>query len=361
MRMLWKLARPLLFTAGQALHYSHEAVLEPYNGAAMVAALPPADRHGCRSGRPAAAAAAAAVTSLPVKPPDAAAVAEAAALVSSLAPSLPAAANAAPLSISVGSAAGRSRIAGVASHVWSQSLPRGSFCAIGQGIYVSSLELCFLQLASVLELRQLIYLGFELCGTYGMGGFGAGGKQPDPLSSTARLAAFLSRTPGVPGHKKAMRAMKYIIDNSASQAESQLAMTMCLPYMLGGFGLPKPILNCHIALREYASKATRQQDFYCDAFWPEYRLALEYDSDQYHTGAKRIAADAARRNSLAYGDILVVTATKADMNNIGRTKRLAQIMAKHLRKRLTYKDPGFSAKLIELHRVMYLADQGIAN
>ena len=66
--------------------------------------------------------------------------------------------------------------------------------------------------------------------------------------------AFLDSVGKVNGKAKAKRALKYVIDGSLSPMETMVYMLLCLPVMLGGYGLPKPEMNSIIELDEEKSK-----------------------------------------------------------------------------------------------------------
>lgn len=70
------------------------------------------------------------------------------------------------------------------------------------------------------------------------------------------------------------------------------------------------------------------------SFWPDAKLALEYDSDMFHTGAEKINRDSARRSSLEAQGIHVVSVTSRQVNNPAELDKLARIVSGKLGKRL---------------------------
>lgn len=84
------------------------------------------------------------------------------------------------------------------------------------------------------------------------------------------------------------------------------------------------------SLRSVSSKT-----FYrCDLYWPQARLAVEYDSDSYHSGADNIAEDARKRTALALQNIEVVTLTSRQILNPSELDSVAALLAKRLNVRL---------------------------
>ncbi len=73
-----------------------------------------------------------------------------------------------------------------------------SFMRIEDGLYVSTPEMAFCEMASVLSLERLIALGFELCGTYRRAStFGLARYDATPLTSPSALASFVEKSPPV--------------------------------------------------------------------------------------------------------------------------------------------------------------------
>ena len=127
---------------------------------------------------------------------------------------------------------------------------------------------------------------------------------------------------GCRGWRKACRALSHVQAGSASPMETALTMMLCLPVARGGFGLPLPELNEAIGpLR-------------CGLYWPAARLALEYDSNAYHTGARRIAHDAQRRAELARLGVEVVTVTHTQVIATDELAKVARIVAGRLGRRV---------------------------
>ena len=149
-----------------------------------------------------------------------------------------------PLDIMVGERSARRPTKAVKPHVCSKPVPNGSFVSFSDGLYLSSPEFCFFLMAAKYPLAKLIMLGFEFCGSYSLPGSAStasaskGGDRGDsvqtiydlqPLTSKKKLTAFCARMEGWTGHKKALRALRFVADDSASPMESVLAMLLTLP------------------------------------------------------------------------------------------------------------------------------------
>ena len=232
-------------------------------------------------------------------------------------------------------------------HVCTDEAPAGCFIKAAEGLWVSSPEFCFLQMAGALSLARLIELGYEICGLYSIPTADdtnppeRGFYNRNPLTNVKKLNAFIARVPGIRGNQKAKRALRYILDNSASPMETKLSILLTLPYLLGGYGLIAPELNYRIIPSKTARKFTSKTSYSCDLFWPEYNLAVEYDSAQHHSGSEQINSDAKKKNSLTLMGITVITVTKQQLYNTVEFEKVAIILANCLGKRLKYKKSIF--------------------
>jgi hypothetical protein len=248
-------------------------------------------------------------------------------------------------------------------HVYRGPTLNGYVLEFEDGLVVSSPEFCFLQMAAELPLVKLIELGFELCGTYSLPGVAEPEGRPStpgkdfdshpPLTSLKKLKAFAARMAGIRGHKRASRALRYIADNSASPMETILTMLLTLPYKLGGYGLPMPELNCRIVPVKAAKRSASKSFYSCDLFWSNIDLAVEYDSDLYHTGAERIASDSKRRNTLTSIGVLVITVTRKQIYSVVEFEKVARLIAGNMDRRLRFKNPKFADTHRELRKLLF--------
>jgi very-short-patch-repair endonuclease len=244
-------------------------------------------------------------------------------------------------------------------HICTDEAPAGCFVKAAEGLWVSSPESCFIQMAGVLSLAKLIELGYEICGLYSIPTADdtdlpeRGFYYRNPLTSVKKLNAFIARVPGIRGNQKAKRAIRYLLDNSASPMETKLSILLTLPYLLGGYGLIAPELNNRIIPSKTARKFTSKTSYSCDLFWPEYNLAVEYDSAQHHSGSEQINSDAKKKNSLTLMGITVITVTKQQLHNTVEFEKVAIILANCLGKRLKYKKSSFTTAHKELREQLF--------
>ena len=150
-----------------------------------------------------------------------------------------------PVSILVSCKANMRKSQNLSPRIWSGKHPSRSFYKIAQNLYISTPEATFLQLGKELSLIQLITIGYELCGSYGLSVQSSSGfLRREPRSNPQLIERYLEKCERIHGVKAAKRASSYLIKGSASPMESLLSMLLCLPPSLGGFGLPRPEMSC---------------------------------------------------------------------------------------------------------------------
>jgi len=240
------------------------------------------------------------------------------------------------------------RLAGAYIHVFSSPMPDGCFVDVGEGVYVASPEFIFILMARELDLVRLIELGYGLCGTYfqredeslaASQSLSRRSLRDRPrLTSRKKLLAFISRMEGVPGKNRALRALRFMADGSASHMETKLTMLLALPNLLGGYALPMPELNAEVVPPKSVRKSLSQSAYFCDLYWREAEIAVEYDSDKHHLGSGDIAKDAIKRAALALSDTFVITLTKRQVYSSAELERVVRLIAKSIGYRLRYRE-----------------------
>lgn len=230
-----------------------------------------------------------------------------------------------PLHVLVESRLDRRWHSDVVAHSCTKELPAGSFFSIGEGMFVASPELTFIQLARRLPLEHLIHFAMMLCGVYAREPalFSMEGDCPEPVFAQRRhlskrtalitvddLCSYVNELQGVQGRglkgiQRAIQALPHVIGRSRSPMESALAMALCLPHRLGGFALPHPALNSSVYLADKGNLAggvrwdSRGLPYFeCDLVWQEQRVIVEYHGDDGHFTREGVARDARKANIL---------------------------------------------------------------
>lgn len=161
---------------------------------------------------------------------------------------------------------------------------------------------------------------------------------------------MLTRMTGLNGAKPARRLTPYILAGAASPRETQLVLHLCLPYRMGGYGIAYPQLNPRIDLPAHVQRLTGNSVLFPDLFWPDKHIAVEYDSDKWHTGSSRIANDARRRNIFAHLGITEICVTKREFNDLIAFDKTARILSRRLRHRVHPRSEEFDSKQMKLRK-----------
>ena len=155
----------------------------------------------------------------------------------------------------------------------------------------------------------------------------------------------------MPGTVKARKALRFIAPGSASPMETCMVMLLCLPLRLGGYNLPKPQMNREVRPKRRGRLAPGDRQCFCDLVWHAARVALEYDSSEFH-GPRQAADDARRRSVLLNRGFTVVSVTSGSARNLIELDRVAQILRTRLGVRLRSGQPSWRARQHVLHGML---------
>ena len=248
---------------------------------------------------------------------------------------------------------------GVKTHVRYAPLPERSFYRLGdEEIYVASPELCLLQLAVRLSEAQAAKLALEMCGKYAIDPLcdDPGMCKRPPLTAAAKLNAFAARMYTSNSRAHAVHFLRWVADNAASPRETALYLLLCMPPRFGGYGLAIPELNKRFKFNQKDRLLISADHFDCDLYWPNNRIAVEYDSALHHTAQEKQERDAIRRNMLEYKGITVITATRAQVSRESEFDKLARQIARAVGKRLRIPEKRHIAARSELRRTLFSWD-----
>lgn len=131
---------------------------------------------------------------------------------------------------------------------WHGPVPPGALVVILPGIAVCSPEFCLLQLVLVLQPIEFIRWTSALCASYRIGKRGI--EECEPVTSVARIEAFLTLCPGHRGVASCRRLLAHVRDGARSPKEIELHLLMALPPGMGGYGLGGDVLNWCLDLGE---------------------------------------------------------------------------------------------------------------
>ncbi|WP_206214770.1 MULTISPECIES: DUF559 domain-containing protein [unclassified Adlercreutzia] len=244
-------------------------------------------------------------------------------------------------------------------HQCTQKLSGGSLYAFDSSCLVAAPELAFVQMGTVLPFEQLIELGYELCGTYWRNRVdGTCSYQLNPLTKTSRLVSCAQANAALPGARKALRALQYVADNSASPRESKLAILLALPSRCGGYGLSGFKMNHTVQATRKARAIASRNSFRCDLCWPAEKIDVEYQSKEHHEGEDSRISDSRRANALAAMGWLVVGITNDELDSFTATDVIARSLRLKLGKSNRTSINDYTLRKADLRRRLDLPYEG---
>lgn len=239
-------------------------------------------------------------------------------------------------------------------------VPQDAFYCLSAHACIATPELVFVELARKLPFEQVIKLGNELCGTYAClhDADGAALNREQPLTSVRRLRAFAERASWMRGTRKALRALRYVLEGAASPREAELAMLAALPTHLGGRGYPQPQMGLRVDFNKHAATIAGRRFARCDLGWREAKLDVEYDGRDYHYRTEaQMLNDKARANALACMGYDVVTVSRYDFASAHRLEALMDEISRKLGHRVHRKLPDARERRERLHASLLTAER----
>ena len=235
----------------------------------------------------------------------------------------------------------------VVRHRVSTAHPRQSFIEVAPHLFVCSPELVFFQLAPLLPLGGRLALGYELCGCYPLSAPSSDALVRRPLSTPQRLHATATRI-SAKGATAARAAARQILAKAGSIMETELAILAFTATRDGGFGLAPARLNEPVALSARARSNTGLSRVVCDFYWPEAKVALEYDGRAAHRSPHQQDHDSRKRHGLQVDGVDVTTVTSSQFHHIGECERLLTRCARRIGKPKRKRRPEHLAKHMSL-------------
>lgn len=254
-----------------------------------------------------------------------------------------------PLEVALPAAAFRRRGTQENQHIWGYPMQPGSLCVLNEGFNVASPEMSYFLYAKQNSFVDAVLYGMELCGTYSEGPDGLAKRRK--LCTNQSLTAFVRGMYGVKGAVAAAAPLPYILENSWSPMESRIALILSLPMRRGGYGLPVPQLNAHMASGKREKGLLSYDDYHGDLTWENAKLIVEYDGSD-HRNDDAYFRDAARRNDFELAGYTVVVITKREAQSYSEMELLAKRIAYLLHHRLRISE-SHRASAMELRRRLF--------
>ena len=243
----------------------------------------------------------------------------------------------------------------VEAHVWSGPIPPGSFHPFDDNVFVSSPAFEYLQMASSVDERELIAFGDEICGLYTFDASAPRGfrSRRTPLVTKRELQQYLDNAAGCRGYRRALKALRHIVERSASPMETAVEMMACLPYHLGGYGLEQPIMNHPVELTPQAALIARRNTCIADMCYPELLLDIEYHGKLDHDSPSALDSDRERVNGLIEMGYEVIELTGAQVANLLQFEAVTRLVARKTGKRIRREKCGALPERLKLRQLLF--------
>ena len=230
---------------------------------------------------------------------------------------------------------------GKRTSICTSELPANSI-AIRDGIKVSTPGFTFLQFAQIFDIIETIILGDLLCS-----------KPKGPLSRQtickSELLTYVLNAKGIPGRKRALRALQYIKDDACSVMEVFVDLFLGLPSSLGGIGLKGGIFNHEVVLDKENAKAIGQDRCYIDYCFPLEKIAYEYQGAVHNTSVDQ---DSNRMTALSCMNYRVITISKSQLYNREKLQQLIKYVTKTHNFRIRQRNKSHESHFERIHALL---------
>lgn len=207
-----------------------------------------------------------------------------------------------------------------------------------------TLPLVFLQVALSYSIHELIFLGLQFC-SYREG--------DRPRCTVEELRTCAEELKGHRGRRKALRAIRYLENNSRSPMESILYMFLRLPNALGGCGFNEIVLNERIDLDN------GNKTYFADLYVPSCKLDIEYDSEEFHSSRSALSKDRERAAHLEAEGYRVVSVGYSQLTDLKAFRNLARQLSRLIGKRIYIRARKFFENFVALRDLLLKKGLGV--
>lgn len=188
-------------------------------------------------------------------------------------------------------------------HIRPKSIPKKSILTLSNNIKCVCPELLLIQMASKLSIENLSLMLMEFAGTYTITpetqqATNVNSKLISFNQSTNYLNKYCNLNKNGHGLHKIAKAITFCAENSASPMESRLYIKLCGPRSLGFYGCKNLKMNAPINVSNKSALIAGQKTIVPDISCIKKKVAIEYDSSQFHENVIRDQKDKRRRDAL---------------------------------------------------------------
>lgn len=239
-------------------------------------------------------------------------------------------------------------------HCYRNLFPSCSFMILDNDVLICSPELTFCMLANICPVEHVMMYGLEMCGTYSMPIIeGADfNNELTPITNSRKIIKYVKNLENSYLRFKGIRKAKYasgmLRDFSASPRESMLYILLCIARKFGGFAVDGIELNQPIRLTKGAAKICGQKTIIPDLSIKKKKIAIEYDSNQFHDNSRQNIIDKSRLNALAHDGWKTFNFVPGMFENTDAMFHIAKDILKANSQESRIRTKNFYSKYIEL-------------
>jgi hypothetical protein len=212
-----------------------------------------------------------------------------------------------------------------------------------------------MQMAKTLDDIELLEIAFELCGCYSLHPNAKGDpSERVPVSSPKQIEEFIDNVSGISGVRKLRNISRWILPNSRSPKESQLAIAAILPRERGGFGMPYPVLNPVIDVAPNIIPVLGSPKIIPDMFWKDQDIVFEYDSDFAHDESTA-DHDARKRSAYQIMGLDLVSLTPDQLNDRAAFENIMGSLGRQLSPKQKPPTATELSKRLQLYKKLFSA------
>lgn len=242
-------------------------------------------------------------------------------------------------------------------HTTSVKLPKNSTFELDENISCISAEFLLIQMSNILPLEKLYLLGFEFCGTYGYEY--STSKYVNsilPLCTKSSIKAYFNKyknlSPSFRGVKNMKKLLDVLEDNAASPMEARLYLKLCGDRKDGMYGCKNLKLNCPIEISEEAQQIAGQKTIVPDISNVEKKVAIEYNSKEFHENIDQGQKDQRRRDALVHDGWKVISFTPQQIYNEKTFHLLAIEILEALKQNSNFSIKDFERKRNQIFKLL---------
>ena len=223
---------------------------------------------------------------------------------------------------------------------------------VRDGVYVLSPESTLIDVSCDYELTDFLVLACGFASKFCIDPKANALLEAPAIMTTDSFTTAVIGNDYLHGIKQARQVASLLVEGSRSPMETTLGLVLSLPYKMGGYGLPKPVLNQTISLEKHPANQAKVQSIECDLLWPKDKIALFYDSNSEHLRPHQMANDARRNNALNENGVRTIEITHEQFKSMPYMDHMASALARMMHVRIRPRRDDYYARKVRLRNLL---------